>query len=1288
MACCLSLPAVSQSRNGVHPHVAQFHSSLTAQAGLHGNPTPEFNWADGVWNNGEAFGWTTYQGNSVQADTGGFFEFDNGMSLQPANDVQVQVGWTQVGSHYEFIGALSPAALGSNPPADAAFKVYAPLSIDPAKTTVIVISLYQTIGPTSKVAQDHSLYPGVNQPYGLLPPPGPNPALIAESSGSAPVQNFNIITAYIVPRVTHRDLTFTIQRALQLERVVQFMLQAPLTSALSPPSQSVPQQNDVTVVAAGGSAGGLSSQLLPMLFPDRFHGATSYSFSGSLRRTVGDQDHNTYVSSLMGFGRPGQAYTRRECFQWISFLRSLKHLSPQGLDYNDASFVTRWFAGLIRRPTYFLMSDEDNVTNGTEWASLFSGSFSNAGSATNPTVANADVYWSRLDKTCHDSNSYVVPGALHTGGNTTVQDLWKAVLYLIPKAEASRLTLGPIPGLFGSLSNDHDPYDHVLARPDLQTRLNQRAFTPAPLVTLDSAWSARHRGCGTWLGHDDSMIVDGGYVYVGSAGGVVTKLEVDAVSGDFKIVAQSQSLGYRASAMDIENGQLVVATYRHLHVLSASTLAPIRDVALDWEHSRPSRLRVVDLYADGNSWIVFSSQNGELVAWDANLTTHFELGEPGIVDFAFGAAPRVSGGSVSLPIYLASDRGRIVKIEFSKASNTAEVIGVSLPFVGNPKDLTVFPSGVGSFSLASLWTRTGAAASDSIRLHSMTNAFNNDNMLTSFQFSDIGNVGRGLLPAGTIVDDLEFVAGGGSFPHDGFLVLHGTKLRYESLCTACTKEVDLSVFAAAGYPLAIEIGDIAAGGSHPDEVVISTESGQVLWMHLDDLWAQTTANLKLLDCRVATWGMTTGPAGNLQVLDQTARRFELSSSSSGPAVLSEAMVPAHILTTIPHPKPFRGLAHVGYTPAGGAVTSTIVSIPPGNIITSVFLQSPISCPVLKLTPTTTLAKPYFFLPPTPGWVPSPPATREWVSLPHSQVFASGFTPFNLGGDTMTLPGSIEYTYWWTGVPIDTITYRNLVRGLHANRSNPVVLDGDIWATSSIQATSGSGAADHLRSVSTDVSMDLQSLRLGVWTAFAESSPRIVVGTSGGSVLVLDPTRTGGGSTSTIVGELDHSSPNQNAGDHGFGGMALCVHEFLADGDPAILFGVSTEHATALSGDMTSALHIYRRLQTGSGLQLDSTIKFDGTIWPKLSGLTGIAVGKLSIPSFPEEQLVLTTLGGDLVIIDIHKSGNTVSLGALRQWDILDGSLGANNSILIRDLDGDGKNELYIAGSLGIRKFTW
>ncbi len=82
------------------------------------------------------------------------------------------------------------------------------------------------------------------------------------------------------------------------------------------------------------------------------------------------------------------------------------------------------------------------------------------------------------------------------------------------------------------------------------------------------------------------------------------------------------------------------------------------------------------------------------------------------------------------------------------------------------------------------------------------------------------------------------------------------------------------------------------------------------------------------------------------------------------------------------------------------------------------------------------------------------------------------------------------------------------------------------------------------------------------------------------------------------------------------------------------------------------------------------------------------MGKLSIPSFPEEQLVLTTLGGDLVIIDIHKSGNTVSLGALRQWDILDGSLGANNSILIRDLDGDGKNELYIAGSLGVRKFTW
>jgi hypothetical protein len=171
-------------------------------------------------------------------------------------------------------------------------------------------------------------------------------------------------------------------------------------------------------------------------------------------------------------------------------------------------------------------------------------------------------------------------------------------------------------------------------------------------------------------------------------------------------------------------------------------------------------------------------------------------------------------------------------------------------------------------------------------------------------------------------------------------------------------------------------------------------------------------------------------------------------------------------------------------------------------------------------------------------------------------------------------------------------------------------------------------------------------------------------------------------------------------------MALAVRDVRVpgrppNGSPLIFVGTLETHAGSLSGerDMVSSLQILGRPvppegSPYSGLYELHRYRFDGTASTpgkvKLWGLCGIAVGDVdgnSTGGDPDDELVLTTLNGDFVIFDLVLSGiNGVQLGSLLQWSILDGSLGVCNSIVIRDFDGDSKNEVYVAGSAGIRKW--
>lgn len=78
---------------------------------------------------------------------------------------------------------------------------------------------------------------------------------------------------------------------------------------------------------------------------------------------------------------------------------------------------------------------------------------------------------------------------------------------------------------------------------------------------------------------------------------------------------------------------------------------------------------------------------------------------------------------------------------------------------------------------------------------------------------------------------------------------------------------------------------------------------------------------------------------------------------------------------------------------------------------------------------------------------------------------------------------------------------------------------------------------------------------------------------------------------------------------------------------------------------------------------------------------------LSPPDGVEDELVMTTLNGDLVVCNLQMSGNDVVLGSVLHWGVYDGALGANNSILIHEDAVTGNIAVFVASSMGVRKFV-
>ena len=79
------------------------------------------------------------------------------------------------------------------------------------------------------------------------------------------------------------------------------------------------------------------------------------------------------------------------------------------------------------------------------------------------------------------------------------------------------------------------------------------------------------------------------------------------------------------------------------------------------------------------------------------------------------------------------------------------------------------------------------------------------------------------------------------------------------------------------------------------------------------------------------------------------------------------------------------------------------------------------------------------------------------------------------------------------------------------------------------------------------------------------------------------------------------------------------------------------------------------------------------------GAVGLCVGDV-LQGIPGDELVVTTLAGDIIVYD--------AASMAERWRThVPGAAGMFSSIRIADLDNDSVNELYVAGSFGLWRFT-
>ncbi len=1176
-----------------------------------------------------------------------------------------------------------------------------PLPSGAGRYAVVVFSVPPTHVPLDKPDQAPFSYPGDASNYGLwsardsstgnwfrYPWPGID-RVVEHFRPGAGSRDYDVFGAYIVPAASHRPLVSTMQRYRQLREIVIRHLVDDLGY----------DATKIGFLVAGGSYGGLPAHLFPLLYPDEFHAGFDSAFHPSVRTVINDQDSYDFYSTALGRGNSGAGYTLADMTDFPIFCRI------EGTDYKSLSLLNRLVlnrdlgGGHVLRPVYLLSGDVDPVTHGNDWVKIVDPSATNLRFGRYTPISTAlhppHIWWSVVGKACHGDNAVGEPFTIFkTSGSITTHDVTDALWEMVPEARKQidvTITAGmrppPLVPLAASLAT-LEPHDHVLARP-------ARPDVPTAAGLLQEVPAFRRHGHGTYTGWKDSLVVRGGSVYVGSADGVIHRFARDVIAPGtlepLREMAQSNDagadfdIGYGAWALQVADvdgdaqDEVVAASYKRIAILDASTLAleavadaPFGQAAPAFEYAWPRRLQIAEINpANPGMEIVCTTLHGRLLVLDQNLSVLAWHGEGGIRDLVVGPTPtpHLPSSDFDRPIYGMSARGHVFALEMDTTVTSGpqgklvaasslqygRMIGLEpVQWAGQPRVAGLYGTLLGPSSVPSSGTQTTA-----VRI------FDADTLQVVDEFGSLENPGGlkslyGPLVAGNEGSFAVAQSGGTTY----IVALFQRHLVIWDDTKTLVGLKNLESFAPARGAVAVATGDL--DGNPGDEIVISTLAGHVVWLQLSDVLdtsppfrlsilrkvdpgATTFYDHRTNSTLAATWAMAADPVTNtLRAVDATGAWWRINPTNGvpiGTAISLEVALP-------------RSVSRIVWA----GPNAQKMKLEQGGVGVSQWAVNPMG-PARRVT--------------TKAYLPLIPSF--WAPIAADSTFLfGGFWVFQQPGDAL-LSGGISHAAWWAPKPLWAgaypLSYPNLVQAVRYDlAATPVPRLQALWnstgpdlvgARPAVPSSPGDGIALRTEYDLADI-WSHQACRIGRVDP-GLTAPQAVVSGLDGVVMLLETRFDGSHAPQPI---------RTQSADYGFGGMALALGDFTGDGFDEVVFAPYYDTVDSAGNDATATLRVLTH--DGTNFVPHLTVPM-----PTGAGALGYAPSGIALHDFTADgvpEIVVTTLTGELFVFD-------GSSAALLDTEYVEGAVGALNSIVIADLVGaDGKAEVYVAGSMGIRRF--
>jgi len=1139
----------------------------------------------------------------------------------------------------------------------------------------------------------------------------PNPLVVINATQG---QGYYPIFAYAVPTAMHRPTELNEQRDLQLLQAIKELLREdpadgrnPLPVALTPAQLAT----DVYVLFEGSSNGGLQAMWSTLRHPDLVHGNLSDSMSASKQRLIGELDMKHAIARLSGSGEGGTEASEYDLMHWGQYCWN------QGMWVHDMSMVQRYLRGQLHRPACFVVGDEDITGTGTDWIRLLTGTdWSQNGVVHGMSPFGEQAVnrfaWMAGENGCHGQgqsiNAYTGTTIFHT--NEVVHDLIPDVI-----AQHDALAGELLPGVASQprlpsqeLRGPDDPHEWALGR------IGQPMVQEAAL-TRDDTWFATTQpgAAGTMLGYKESMLIRGGHLYVGSADGVVTRFHVDGSSkalikdahsnaGDMTAalpLGNPMALGHESFALaPVSNGSdwnLAVGTRRHLHLLDPDTLTVQKSVQIPWELARPRHLKVGDVLPNGvhpGEELMFCSPLGGLAFYDTDLNPIWEWPEPGIVDFV------VVGSEVAV----LSQRGVVARLEFvlGAAGPEARLLAASqsvpgqgqygsLHCQGDPvdlelmvRDLSMVGSGTGQ-QLVAAWNNDGDGGA--VRIYDEGLAF------------DGSARGLGKITDIAMTNEPTTYAGGVDGVGDHVLVLRGGELTLLDQAGVTLGQVQLTLLdngedGLQSYPfgnhaIAIAVGELfdpGAGFEYEDEVVVATQSGALLWLHVEEvkgaLHPLPRPQFELVK------GAAQQPRTNRQLSSVWAisqvdgdDRLHCLDRRGGYWTVGAAGVAFEDANNL-------AAGATGWSDVGNRTAGEAVAFASPGFATSLLAQGSGELNLITTTPYAPLRSSLVFFERSSRWLP-----HNWQRDAVTNGLFHGFAIHRRPGAVLRRSADIAQFWFWSGRGALTGTagdWGNVVEAIELDLATDRVTGS--WATVGEHDAAGIEPCPHhdLRSITTSVPiMNQQALSAHL---LPNGEPVVFLGCPGGRVRALRP---GAFRPNDQTFHQIGATPDKSE-DLGFGGGALAVR-MDPSGQATIYFGTIARPAgrpasllpTGALDDgavVTGAVH-KMTWTSSSGFSSATTVDLPPNMPGHLRGgygVVGLHVADLleeAIPGAPsQDEVIVTTAAGDILVFDS-------SLSQLRWSASVPGGAGFFNSIRVLP-DSDGTKALYVSGSFGIWRF--